>query len=347
MSEEDCQGGMMSDWLLGTIIFIGVGAGLWLVSHIVEALRRAPAAPQALSWAPEIPIGYVDMRGCKLRYTRAGRGPNLVLLHTLRTQLDLFEKVVPGLARHFTVYALDYPGHGYSDIPKTGYDAPFFTGAVEGFLEALDLRDVTLCGVSIGGTISLMVAGHRNRRVARVIAINPYDYAAGRGMARSSFLGGMIVLTSAIPVIGETVMRLRNFMIMKAVLRGGVANAESIPPALLREMYDVGNRRGHYRAFIRLLRNSPSWEAATIAYADIDVPVLVIWGDQDWSRVHERDEHCRLLPGAEFVTIQNGGHFLPLDRPDAVVEQIRAFGLRIQKPDIWIAKGFGEFGSRP
>jgi pimeloyl-ACP methyl ester carboxylesterase len=52
----------------------------------------------------------------KLRYIKTGAGPNLVLLHTLRTQLDLFEKVVPGLAKHFTVYALDYPGHGYSDM---------------------------------------------------------------------------------------------------------------------------------------------------------------------------------------------------------------------------------------
>jgi hypothetical protein len=35
----------------------------------------------------------------------------LVLLHTLRTQLDLFEKVVPELSKHSTVYAVDYPGH--------------------------------------------------------------------------------------------------------------------------------------------------------------------------------------------------------------------------------------------
>jgi len=42
--------------------------------------------------------------------------------------------VVPELAKHFTVYALDYPGHGYSDIPKERYDADFFVRSVEGFL---------------------------------------------------------------------------------------------------------------------------------------------------------------------------------------------------------------------
>ena len=158
----------------------------------------------------------MEVGGNKLRYIKTGTGPALVLLHTLRTQLDLFEKVVPELSKHFTVYALDYPGHGYSDIPKARYDAAFFTEAVEGFLDKLDLRDVTLAGVSIGGAIALIIAARRNPRVARVIAINPYDYAKGRGMARSSLFGWIVTYASLLPVIGETVMRLRNFLIMEA-----------------------------------------------------------------------------------------------------------------------------------
>ena len=67
--------------------FVAVGIGLWLVSFAVEALRPEPKAPRVLSWAPEIPITHVDVDGFKLRYIRAGRGPNVVLLHTLRTQL--------------------------------------------------------------------------------------------------------------------------------------------------------------------------------------------------------------------------------------------------------------------
>ena len=45
---------------------------------------------------------------------------------------------------------------------------------------------MTLCGVSIGAAIALIMAGRRNARVASVVAINPYDYANGRGMARSA-----------------------------------------------------------------------------------------------------------------------------------------------------------------
>ena len=305
------------------VVLIAVGIGLWLLSFAVEALRRIPKAPEVLSWAPEIPIAYIGVDGVKLRYIKAGRGPNLVLPHTLRTQLDLFQKVLPLLAQHFTVYAVDYPGHGFSDIPEGHYDADFFARFVEEFLDVLDVRDVTLCGVSIGGALALILAGRHTARVARVVAINPYDYAKGRGMARSSLAGWSITATSRIPILGETVMRLRNLTITKAILRGGVANAESIPQELLKEMYEVGNRRGHYRAFITLLRNSASWEAATKVYGDINVPVLLVWGTKDWSTPKERERDYRLIPTARVATIENGGHFLPLDRPYEVVRQMK------------------------
>jgi len=115
---------------------------------------------------------------------------------------------------------------------------------------------------------------------------------------------------------------------MKAVLRGGVADPESISPALLKEMYAVGNRPGHYRAFISLLRNAASWEMATKDYGRIAVPVLLLWGDGDWTRSSEREHERDLIPGARIVTIERGGHFLALDRPDAMISHLRTFAGR-------------------
>ena len=169
--------------------FIAVGVGLWFVSFAVEALRPTPKTPRILSWAPEIPIACVDVDGCKLRYIKAGRGPNVVLLHTLRTQLDLFQKIVPILGQRFTVHAVDYPGHGFRTSRKGPTTQISSLASSKSFLDVLDLRDVTLCGVSIGGTVALMLAGRHDARVARVVAINPYDHARRRGLARSSLAG--------------------------------------------------------------------------------------------------------------------------------------------------------------
>jgi len=307
------------------VVVVGGLVGVWLVSFLVETLRSVPRTPEKLRWAPDIPIAYIQVDGLRLRYIKTGRGPTLVLLHTLRTQLDLFQKAVPDLAKHFTVYAVDYPGHGYSDIPTARYDAAFFTRSVEGFLDALDLRDAILAGVSIGGPIALIAAARRNPRVARVVAINPYDYARGRGIARSSLAGWIAMVTSSIPAIGETYMRLSNFMIVKTVLLGSVASPGNFPLALLKEMYQVGNRPRHYRAFVNLLHHAASWEAATAIYQRITVPVLLVWGERDWARPSERELDRRLLPDAEMVTVNRGGHFLPLDCPLELNELIIRF----------------------
>src|SRR5215470_9882002 len=142
---------MSLPWIL--IIVLGPLVAAYLASFVVEALRVALPLPEALIWAPNIAVQFVDAVGAKLRYIKTGSEPNVVLLHTLRPQLELFERVVPDLAKDFTVFALEYPGHGYSYIPAARYDADFFVRSVESFLDALDLHEATLCGVSIGGSI--------------------------------------------------------------------------------------------------------------------------------------------------------------------------------------------------
>jgi hypothetical protein len=60
-----------------------------LLSHAVEALRRSPTPPGNLPWAQGVSIEYAALAGIKVRYIKSGSGPNLLLLHTLRTQFDI------------------------------------------------------------------------------------------------------------------------------------------------------------------------------------------------------------------------------------------------------------------
>ena len=295
------------------------------ISYVVEALRSQPTAPERLDWAPDIPIRYVTLNGTKLRYIVTGQGPALVLLHTLRTQLDMFQKVIPELAKRFRVYALDYPGHGYSDIPKTEYSSEFFVTAVARFLDQLDIRDAVIVGESIGGTIALVLAARRNPRVRSVVAINPYDYDRGRGLRRSSGLANLIFGLNNVPILGATVTRLRQYPIVKRVFEGGVYRKAALPSPLARALYQVGDRRGHYRAFMSLVRHWPEWERARVEYANIDRPTLLVYGDHDWSRVEEREADRQAIPGTGMRVIGNAGHFLSLDAPAEAVQAIVEF----------------------
>ena len=310
------------------LILIGLVAAVVLASYIIEALRSPPKPPDRLEWAQEIPIQYVMLDGVRVRYVVTGEGPALVLLHTLRTQLDLFQKVIPPLARHYRVYALDYPGHGWSDIPEVAYSPDVFAGAVGRFLDRLDIGNATLVGESIGGCVALLLAGRRHPRVRRVVAINPYDYDRGRGLRRSSLLANIILGAARIPVLGGTIMRLRNPLVETLILRGGVRRDGALPPAFAREVYAVGNRPGHNRAFMSLVRHWPLWEAARSEYRTIDLPVLLLYGEQDWSRPEEREANRRDIPGAELRIVPNAGHFLSLDSPDEMIRSITEYEAR-------------------
>ena len=308
-----------------TMIIVSALAALVAVSYMVEALRAGPVAPDRLDWAPDIPIRYVEVAGTNVRYIVAGRGPALVLLHTLRTQLDMFQKVVPALAKRFRVYALDYPGHGYSGIPEATYSSEFFVTRVAQFLDQLDIRDAVIVGESIGGSIALLLAARHNPRVRAVVAINPYDYDGGRGIRRSSVLANILFGLNNVPVLGSTVTRLRLYPIVKRVLEGGVYRRGALPATLARELYRVGNRRGHYRALMSLVRHWDSWERARAEYSSIDVPTLLIYGDHDWSRVGERESDRQIIAGAELRIIKDAGHFLSLDAPQEVVQAVVGF----------------------
>lgn len=292
------------------------------VSGQIASWTEEPISAAPLRWAPEIPVHYVSVDGMRIRYLVAGNGPALVLLHTLRTQLDMFQKVIPELATHFRIYALDYPGHGHADAPDADYAAEFFVASVAGFLDRLNIQCAVLAGESIGGTIALLLAARHNPRVRGVVAVNPYDYDRGRGLRRSSALANVVLGITAMPILGDMLTRNAPLPAVKRILEGGVARKNSFPPELLQELYETGKRPGHPRAFVQLVRHWPSWEQARAEYGNIVLPVLLLYGDHDWSRDAEREADHRVIPGSRIRIVKDAGHFLALDAPSAFVQAV-------------------------
>ena len=201
----------------------------------------------------------------------------------------------------------------------------FFVSSVAGFLEALEIKDAVVVGESIGGSIALLLAARHHPSVRRVVAVNPYDYDGGRGIRRSSSIANVLFALNDVPILGATFTRLRRYPIVKRILEGGVYRPGAMPAALAQELYEVGNRPGHYQAFMSLVRHWAGWERARSEYKSIDRPVLLVYGDHDWSRVPEREADRQAIPGAGLRTVKDAGHFLALDAPDAFVGVVQDF----------------------
>ena len=261
------------------------------------------------------PTGQGDHGEGRLRYLTGGAGPPLVMVHTVRTQAEHFRHLIALVQERYTVYALDLPGMGYSQIvPGASYEEPAMRAAVKRLITQLDLRDVTLLGESMGAVLALTTAADLPERVRRVLAINAYDYAGG--IARSGLLARLIVTGVLAPGVGRLFARLEPKPIMRAVLSGGVVDTTALRADYVDELLEVGRRPGYPSVARAVYSNLPSLVAARSRYPDVKAPVQLIYGEKDWSRPSDRQANRQLLPGAEFSQVPNAGHFIALERPD-------------------------------
>jgi pimeloyl-ACP methyl ester carboxylesterase len=269
------------------------------------------------------PIESRDHGQGRLRYLTGGSGAPLVLLHTVRTQAEHFRLLISPVQHHYTVYALDLPGMGYSQIvPGASYEEPAMRAGVKRLLTQLDLRDVTLLGESMGATLALTAAADLPDRVRRVVSVNPYDYAGG--IARSSLLARLIVTGVIAPSVGPLLARLQPKPVMRAILAGGLGDPAALREDYLDELLKVGRRPGYPTVARAVYRNLPSLIAARVRYPEVKAPIHLIYGEKDWSRRSDRQANRRQLPDAEFTQVPKAGHFVALERPDVLADLLNS-----------------------
>src|SRR5256886_8264593 len=237
-------------------------------------METRPDSDCTRTWAQSGKIEYAKLAdGTRLRYLKAGSGPaDLILLHTVRTQLDHFQLVVPEISHAFTVYAVDMPGMGWSDItPGASYTEPALRRAIVEFVTTLDLNDVTLAGESMGATVSLTASSELEDRVRRVVAFNTYDYS--KGVGRANRIASIYVGSARLPTIGRTITSMENNPVLGIVMRGGLLDRGKLPEHYLAELRRGGRRLGYPRGAGQGFRNVDRMIPSRILYGRVNAPL--------------------------------------------------------------------------
>jgi pimeloyl-ACP methyl ester carboxylesterase len=284
-------------------------------------MESGPDSAYTRTWSPSGEIEYAEQAdGTRLRYLKEGSGPTvLIVLHTVRTQLDHFQLLIPKISHAFTVYAIDMPGMGWSDItPGASYTEPALRRAIVEFVTTLDLNNVTLAGESMGATVSLTASIELVDRVQRVVAFNTYDYS--KGVGRANRVASVYVGSARLPAIGPVVTSMENKPVLGIVLRGGLLDGSKLPKHYLAELRRVGRRHGYPRVAREVFRNVDSMIAARALYGRVTTPVTLIYGDHDWSRIPDREANLALLRDARSISLSDTGHFAALEQPARVAE---------------------------
>ena len=261
--------------------------------------------------------------GLTLGYRELGSGPAVLLLHGWPTSSHLWRNVMPTIAEHNRVLALDLPGFGTSDKPNdVRYSFEFFERAIVGFLAALGIDEVVgVAGHDLGGPIAVHWALERRSRVSRLALLNTLLYPEFSDAVRDF----VIALSSSV-TRDELVSRAG----LEDLLHLGVAHDSALDDhvvaAVTAPFATDDDRLALAAAGIGLSIRGFAEIAAGLP--TLTMPVRVVYGTDDRILPDAADTMVRLqrdVPHAVITTLLGAGHFVQEDAPAQVADLLGEF----------------------
>lgn len=253
-------------------------------------------------------------------YLRMGQGPALVLLHGIPSSSYLWRDVIEPLSRTFDVLAPDLLGYGDSD-KRLDADLSIAAQAryMVAFMESLGVHQAAVVGHDIGGGIAQLMAVDEPQRVARLILID--------SVVDNNWPVPEIARLKE-PVWDQIMVNLDLRNGLRKGLEAGIVTEGRVTDELVdewtRPFQDLGGRRAYLRAARAL--NNRDLTSRSRHIQDVETPTLILWGANDkFLEPRWADTLKHKLRDTAVEIIDPGGHFLPLDRPDAVVDAITRF----------------------
>ena len=255
---------------------------------------------------------HTEIHGASVEYDQTGSGPDLLLLHSLLTDLSVFDRVWPALAKHFRVTRINLPGYGQS-MPRQLTSVADYADHVNAVLDKLKLPPEThIFGNGFGAFVALMLAIRHGKRFNRLLLADVV--AAFPEAARLPFR----VMSEKVTTSG-----------MSAVLDAAIGRM--FPPAFQTTHADeIALRK---TALARV--DAASFSRACLALAALDTtaslhhiknPTLVMCGTLDLTTppalAHALSD---AIPGAMYQDIIDCGHCPMVEQPSQLTAYIDAF----------------------
>jgi non-heme chloroperoxidase len=248
--------------------------------------------------------------GPRLLYAERGdpTGEAIVFLHGYSDSWFSYSRVLPLLSPSYHAFALTQRGHGDSDKPECCYTPKDFAADVDAFMDAVGIEEATLVGASTGALFAQQVALSYPRRVSRLVLV-------GAQTPANESVMGLVEEVRALedPVPPEFVREFQESTTHQPVpqefLDTVVSESLKLPARVWRDYLE--------QSVLSIDREY------VIELREIDVPTLILWGEQD--PLFPREEQERLaaaIPGASLKVYPDTGHAVHWDRPEWVVRDL-------------------------
>lgn len=234
----------------------------------------------------------LDLDGQKVQYLEGGTGPPLVFLHGGEGSATKMQGFLEPFLRDFRVIAPLHPGFGDSDLPHQWDAVEDLAYHYLDVFDRLDLNDVRLVGLSLGGWIAGELAVMQPRRVAKLVLVD----AIG-------------VRVNGIVLINPFMQRTEKLLELLYVDPDARARARPQTP-------EDGLRRLKDREVAARFTFSRLYNPKLLGRLyRISAPTLVLWGERDALLPLDYGRaYAAAIPNARFATVDSG-HAVPMERP--------------------------------
>jgi len=252
----------------------------------------------------------------------AGSGPPLVLVHGLMTSSYSWRFVIADLARHYKVYVPDLVGSGQSDKPPAfAYTIANVGRFIAAYIQKLGIAPAYVVGNSLGGLYCARAIHGEPAIARRFILMHSPGFPQ-----RKARLGApaLKVLGWALPALFKP---LRRFVVAKNVhyLRTDMLSKEEVTE--YSKLFETSDGR---RSFVRILKEAVNLEDHAAFMAELrakkfPVPSLCLFSKKDVMVPPEFGPPWAEHLHAPLHWIDEASHFIHVDQPKKVVEEIVAF----------------------
>jgi pimeloyl-ACP methyl ester carboxylesterase len=278
---------------------------------------------------PELPgveHHYADVRGVRLHYAEAGSGPPLVLQHGWPQHWWSWRELIAPLAETHRVICPDLRGLGWSEGSRSGYEKAELSADLVGLLDALELEQVGLIAHDWGAFVGFLTCLDHPQRVSGFLAMSiPHLWPPEGRPDPRRLLRLWYQVVIAAPGLGPLAVGRSRFprqILQKARAEGAFTDAElEVYESTLRQPDSVHASVEIYRTFLR----HELLPLARGAYRDrrLTVPTVLMVGDRDVVGKDMGDGYRDHADDMALETVPGVGHFLPEERPAAVLERAR------------------------
>ncbi|WP_084495250.1 alpha/beta fold hydrolase [Nocardia shimofusensis] len=261
---------------------------------------------------------YVDTDLARFHYTRTGNGSPVVLVAGGGLWGFSWRDVIPALAAEHTVYAVDLPSQGFTELHRGdfAYDLPAMSQAIATFLDAVGIQRTALVGHSWGGAWSLFFAEQHPDRVERLVLLDSPGLDAEKAPATPLF---------TTPALGELATALTTRSFYADNIRSTFHNKHLVTEEVIDEFYEPFSRPANRAGFLSLWRNL-DYRLTDAGLGRVTAPTLVLWGGADtWLPASQADGLAARIPNATATVLPNCGHTVHEDCPAQAIPPMAAF----------------------